>query len=144
MRIGSILRRSAGASILACLMAGTVAAQGHTSFDGTWSVILTCTAAQDGAAGYTLRFAASVKGGLLHGETGVRGQAASLSLDGQIQPDGTALLSARGMTGNPDYTVGRLTPATPYSYHLQSRFAGAHGTGARLEVRRCDAVFSKQ
>ncbi len=144
MRIGSILRRLVSASILASLTAGAVNAQGNTSFDGTWLVIITCAAAQDGAAGYTLRFAAGVKGGLLHGETGVRGQAASLSLDGQIQPDGTALLSARGMTGNPDYTVGRLAPATPYSYRLQSRFDGTHGTGARLEVRRCDAVFSKQ
>ncbi len=144
MRIGSIFRRSASALLLACLMAGSVNAQGHTSFDGTWSVIITCAASQDGAAGYTLRFAASVKGGFLHGETGVRGQAGSLSLEGQIQPDSTALLSARGMTGNPDYTIGRLAPATPYSYRLQSRFDGVHGTGTRLETRRCDAVFSKQ
>lgn len=144
MRVGSILRCSIGALILATSIAGTVSAQERTPFDGTWSVIITCAASQDGAAGYTLRFMAGVKGGLLHGETGVRGQAGSLSLDGQIQPDGTALLSARGMTGNPDYTIGRLAPATPYSYRLQSRFDGAHGTGARLEVRRCDAVFSKQ
>ncbi len=138
----------AAALVMGVLAAGPAIAQGSAQsgsrFDGTWSVILTCDAARDGAAGYTLRFSAVVKDGLLHGEYGVRGQAGSLSLDGPIQMDGSALLSARGLTGNPDYVIGRLTSATPYAYRLQSRFEGARGTGARLEVRRCDAVFSKQ
>ena len=136
--------RLAFAGALTLAFAGPAGAQGRSAFDGTWLVIVTCTAERGGAAGYTLRFLAAVSGGILHGETGVRGQAASLSLDGPIQPDGNAMLSAKGMTGNPDYTIGRLSPATPYAYHLQARFEGGHGTGKRMETRPCDAIFTKQ
>ncbi len=67
-----------------------------------------------------------------------------MSLDGAIQPDGTGLLSARGMTGNPNTTIGRLTPGTPYAYQIRTRFAGAHGVSTRVEARPCDAVFTRQ
>lgn len=132
------------AAALAATATGAARAQGTNRFDGTWSVVIACAAARDGAAGYTLRFPASVKGGILHGEYGVHGQAGSLSLDGQVQPDGTAMLSASGMTGDPTYTIGRLDAATPYFYHLRARFEGNQGTATRIEARRCDATFSKQ
>ncbi len=80
----------------------------------------------------------------MHGEIGVAEQASFLALDGKISADGTALLTGHGFTGDPVYVVGRLTPATPYSFHLQARFSGSSGTGSRIEVRRCDAVFSRQ
>ncbi len=95
------------------------------------------------ARGYTLQFFAAVKDGVLHGESGVRGQAASLSLDGAIQPDGTGLLSARGMTGNPDLTTGHLKPGTPHAYQMRTRLDGAHGAGMRVEARPCNAVFTR-
>ncbi len=139
----AMAQRSVAAAICMAL-AGPASAQGASAFDGTWGVILTCTAARDGAAGYTFRFLASVQGGVLHGERGVRGQASSLSLDGRIQPDGAALLVVQGLTGNTEYTVGRVAPTTPYSYRMQSRFDTARGTGARTELRPCDAVFTKQ
>jgi len=144
MHVGSVLRGAIGAVILAAALAGAARAQGRNQFDGTWLVALQCDAARDGAAGYTFTFAASVKDGVLHGDHGVPGQAASLSLDGTIQPDGRALLFAHGLTGDPTYNVGRVAPVTPYSYHLQSRFEGGHGTGTRLELRPCSAVFTKQ
>ena len=144
MATGGVLLRLGCVLSIALLSARPLAAQAQGAFDGTWSTIITCAAAPDGAAGYTLRFASSVTGGVLHGETGVRGQAGYLALDGQITRDGSALLSAQGLTGNPDYVIGRLHPATPYSYQLLSRFDAAHGTGSRTRIRRCDAVFSKQ
>ena len=134
-------------AMAACALAASGPGPAHAQlrgFDGTWLVIVNCPAAPDGARGYTLHFFAAVRNGVLHGETGVRGQAASLSLDGVIQADGTSLLSARGMTGNPDTTIGRLTPGTPYAYGLQTRFDGAHGTGTRVEARPCNAVFTRQ
>ena len=134
-------------AMLACALAGSAHGPAYSQargFDGTWLVVITCPAARDGAGAYTLRFFVAVRDGVLHGETGVRGQAASLSLDGAIQPDGDALLSARGMTGNPDVTLGRLTPGTPYAYQMRTRFAGAHGAGTRVEARPCDAVFTRQ
>lgn len=128
---------------LAAGLLASSAAQAAGPFDGTWTVIFTCPGAADGTAGYTRNFLASVQNGLLHGEIGVRDQAGFLALDGPIPPDGNAVLTGRGLTGRSDYAVGRPSPATPYAFHLQARFAGTHGTGSRVETRRCDAVFSK-
>ncbi len=119
-------------------------AQPRSPFDGTWLVVLTCTAAHDGASGYTFRFPATVQNGTLHGENGVRGQAGSMSLDGSIAADGQAMLVAQGLTNNPVYSVGRVPPAMPYTYHLQSTFQPTRGTGKRIELRPCEAVFSRQ
>lgn len=129
--------------LLACLSLAATGARAAGPFDGTWNVIFTCPAARDGTAGYTRRFLASVQDGRLHGQIGLPDQASFLALDGQIAPDGTATLLGHGMTGNADYAVGRPSPATPYRFHLQSRFAGNGGTGSRVETRACDAVFSR-
>ncbi len=132
MHSGSVLQRSMSALILAATLASTAHAQDRNHpFDGTWLVILRCDAARDGAAGYTFNFLAAVKDGVLHGEYGVRGQASSLSLDGTIQPDGTALLFAHGLTGDPPTTSGaspRPCP-TPITCNPASRAptAPAHG-----------------
>ena len=132
--------------LAAAMLAGVPAAsaQPASQFDGTWGVVFSCPATPSGTAGYTRRFVASVRNGTLHGETGVANQASFLALDGTIGRDGSALLLGHGFTGDPNYVVGRLTPATPYSFHLEAHFAGSNGTGSRTEVRRCDAVFSKQ
>lgn len=125
-------------------LAALTSASRTGAFDGTWLVLYSCTVARDGAAGFSLNFLASVRDGVLHGERGVRGQARSLALDGQIQPDGSAMLAGQGVTGNAEYSVGRIAAGTPYRFYLQSRFEGTHGMGKRLEVRPCEAVFTKQ
>ena len=130
--------------VLIAAIAPAASAQPASAFDGTWGVIFSCPATSGGTAGYTRRFVASVRGGSLQGQVGVAGEAGFLALDGSIQPDGAALLTGHGLTGDPNYVVGRSSPATPYSFHMQARFAGSSGTGSRVEVRRCDAVFSKQ
>ena len=134
----------AAALFMLALPAASVVAQSRSPFDGTWVVVLTCTAAHDGAAGYTFRFPATVQNGILHGENGVRGQAGSMFLDGSIAADGQAMLVAQGLTNNPVYSVGRVPPAMPYTYHLQSTFQPTRGTGKRIELRPCEAVFSRQ
>ena len=136
-------RCSAAALVLALAPLAPASAQTRGPYDGTWTVAFACPAARDGTAGYQRNFLATVQNGTLHGEIGVQGQASYLALDGPIQPDGTATLTGRGLTGKADLAVGRPSPATPYVFRLQSRFDGAHGTGSRVEVRRCDAVFSR-
>ena len=132
--------------LMAALVAAAspASAQPASQFDGTWGVIFSCPATPGGTAGYTRRFLAGVRGGVLHGEIGVANQAGFLALDGSIESNGSTLLTGHGFTGDPNYVVGRSAPATPYSFHLQTRFSGTSGTGSRTEVRRCDAVFSKQ
>ena len=125
--------------------AGTVAeAQTAGAFDGSWQTVLACNASEDGASGYTVRFTSIVRRGIFHGERGVSGQPGFLSVDGSIMPDGSALLLATGLTNDPRYNVAHVGPGRPVLYHLQSQFEGSHGSGSRVELRHCDAVFSRQ
>ncbi len=133
-----------GALALAAVIGGGASAQDTRQFDGTWLVLFTCIGAPDGAAGYTLRYLASVQDGVLHGERGVRGQEDFLSLDGTILPDGNAVLLATGLTGDARYTVGHVPAMSRVNYHIRARFQGARGTGMRMELRSCEAVFTKQ
>jgi hypothetical protein len=114
-----------------------------TRFDGQWSVSIVCETATDGAAGYITNFMAEVRNGTMHGEHGIRQQSGWLSLDGQIKPDGTALLLATGLTGSSNFNVGKVMPDTPYSYHVDAHFDAKQGGGTRVELRPCRASFAK-
>jgi hypothetical protein len=113
-------------------------------YDGVWAVTLTCAQAPDGAYGYTFRFNAEITDSVLHGEHGTRDAGGWLTLDGPIPADGHAMLDARGLTGSPAYTVGQVKRLTPYAYTLDAHFDAHSGSGERVQVRRCDAVFVKQ
>src|SRR6185295_19409065 len=82
-------------------------------FDGSWNVTIECPPHQ-GAAGYSMQFLAEVKDGVLAGQFGSLGQPNSLTLSGKIQPDGKASVDARGMTGDPKFTLNRASPGLPY------------------------------
>jgi hypothetical protein len=114
------------------------------AFDGSWSVIALCPSTADGAFGYTLQFAAQVKGGVLHGLYGTEGKPASMTLDGAIQPDGSAKLAAKGFTGDSDFTQAKVKPATPYAYYVTATFKGSRGTGTRVGgTRICNYTFQR-
>lgn len=120
------------------------AGQAAHPFDGRWEVTITCSAAADGARGYTLRFSARVQDGVFAGA--YRGSSAaegSLDLSGPIAADGTARLAARGLTGDPRTAVGRVAQQTPYAYTLEARFQGDAGAGRRIETRPCEASFRR-
>jgi len=136
-------RRLGAAAALLAAAALVSPAKAASTFDGIWSVTVTCQNAPDGAFGYSLFFSAQVKDGVLHGENGVRGQPSWLSLDGQIQPDGGAALFAHGLTGSAAYNVGRVGQSLPYQYHVQAHFDAVQGTGTRLELRPCALYFRK-
>jgi len=112
-------------------------------FDGTWEVSVACTATE-GALGYTNRFPATVKGGVLHGQYGTEGVAASLTLDGRINPNGTATILASGLTGDTRFNVKAMPKGRPYSYHIEATFLNASGTGRRVEVRPCSVTFIRK
>ena len=107
-------------------------------------MLVTCTAARDGAAGYSWQFLASVQDGVLHGERGVRGQANSASFDGTIQSDGSAMLLVQGKTAGSGLQRRAGGQSSPFRFHLKSRFSGSRETGTRVELRPCEAVFTKQ
>lgn len=117
-------------------------------FDGRWAVNIVCDDTRDKenrvARGYTVNLIADVVAGRLTGSVGTPGKPGSLQLEGTIQPDGGAYFSANGYTGNPDVTVGRLQPGNPYSYHMNGRFGGSSGLATRVELRPCEARFTRR
>ena len=117
-----------------------------THFDGRWSASLVCEDVEIKGKlvrGYTYNFFSEVKDGRMTTQSGEPGQAASLAMDGLIQTDGTADFYAHGFTGNPDMTVGHVSPKTPFSYHLQGSFTPTRGSAKRVELRPCEATFVK-
>jgi hypothetical protein len=84
-----------------------------------------------------------VKDGRLKGQLGQVGQPSSLTMVGTIQADGKADISANGLTGNPDTTLGQLSRGSPYSYKMSGTFTQASGKAVRLNLRPCEATFIK-
>jgi len=112
-------------------------------FDGSWDTILSCTNS-NGALGYSFEFVSTVKGGVLHGEKGEQGKAGWLTLDGNIQKNGSANLYVQGLVGAAPYAVGQRPAGSAYGYHLDSKFSGESATGTRVEGRPCSAAFTKR
>ena len=133
--------RLAVASILA--FAGWSSAEA-ASFDGTWSVLQVCDSTQEGARGYTWRYDATVKDGHLVGHYRNKGQSPSLTLEGQINPDGTATLVAEGISADSEHNIKFAPPQTPISFRVAAKFEAAAGAGSRLGVRSCKFTFKKQ
>ena len=117
---------------------------GARRFDGTWNVTIDCPKHSDGALGYVYELVAQVKDGYLRGEQGTEGAPGSLKLQGEIQPDGSARLDAKGLTGDPKYNVKGVSSGVPYSYQVAARFEGPRGTGRRLQLRACELTFTRQ
>lgn len=120
---------------------------GATRFDGIWSVNLVCPDHKEPngwiARGFSFQFVAHVKNGVIHGEHGGKGAPSWLSIDGTIQPDGTANLDANGLTGLPEHTLGRVKSGTPYEYLVKAHFDSNQGTGARVGGRIGNYTFIK-
>jgi len=112
-------------------------------FDGNWTVVVFCPESA-GAPASAYRFTADVKDGVLHGERGTAGSRGWLTLDGTIQPDGVATLSASGITNDTDELRGLIAAETSYAYHVLARFEGSHGLGNRVEDRVCSLHFTRQ
>ena len=112
-------------------------------FDGTWQVTYACPEQEAGLA-YTLRFFATVKDGVFHGLSGTEGTAPYLSLDGRIEPDGSAVLLGTGLTGDPRYNIKGQPKGRAIHFHLNANFSETRGTGRRVEQRACDALFVRK
>jgi len=125
------------------------AAQSATAFDGNWWVTM---GAQDYnnpdnrglSHAFEFHFPATVTHGVFHGERGTRGAPAFYELNGVIQPDGAALLSASGITRKKEYSLELVPPGTPYSYTVKALFKGNRGTGNSIGARVRTFHFTKK
>ncbi|HZQ62497.1 MAG TPA: hypothetical protein VFC24_14170 [Casimicrobiaceae bacterium] len=126
---------------LGCALASAQPAGDAQRFDGTWTTIVECANAPDGALGYSKQFDSTVKDGMFFGESDREGQPGWLRIQGRIDPTGKATLLARGLTSDPKYSVDRVPNLTRYSYRVDARFDDKRGIGSRIELRKCDLTF---
>lgn len=118
-------------------------------FDGTWNTTVTCDP-KGGTMGYTWHFTSTVANGNLHGTRGDADQPGYLAIDGKINKDGSAKLTATGVTGSVQYTHGPMVKSgESYSYEVKSQFSETEGKGERstglgIYGRPCHYTFEKQ
>ncbi len=127
-------------------LAATAAAQpagGVRRFDGTWEATVVCSD-WHGALGYSKIFPVMVSDGHLQGQYEKKDQPNSLTLEGTIQPDGRATISANGVTGPSKFNIAQIQQGEPYNYSITAQFERAHGHGKRMELRPCDVDFVRQ
>jgi hypothetical protein len=132
-----------GCCLIALISAPALGEEPRGPFDGVWTTILSCTNS-NGALGYSFEFPSTVKEGVLHGEKGTKGEPGWLSLDGRIQPDGTAHFYVDGLVGAAPFAVGQRPAGTAYGYHVEARFLGETGTGHRVEGRPCSIEYERK
>jgi hypothetical protein len=113
------------------------------SFDGAWSVLQVCDSTQEGARGYTWRYDATVKNGHLVGQYRSKAQSPSLTLEGQVKPDGSASLIAKGISTRSNYNIGVEPPQSRISFRVIAKFEATVGMGSRVGVRGCKFTFNK-
>jgi TIR domain len=114
-------------------------------FDGLWRVKQSCPKTAT-ALGFNNEFVARVKDAHLHAQNGIEGKPASMTLDGKIEPDGSATLIASGLTGMPAYNQQNLASGMPFAYQVATRFDGSSGVAAVVLPlgRPCDFTFTKE
>jgi hypothetical protein len=119
----------------------------NNAFDGRWNVALVCddlTYKGRPIKGYAIGFPVDIRENRITGQYGQAGQAASLSMTGSIRGDGATEITVNGQTGNPDLTVGGVARNTPYTYHLRGSFSTDKGQANRVELRPCEASFTRE
>ena len=121
------MRNSFGLRWLATLGLALAPATAMSSgpFDGSWSVVVACAQAPDGAKAYRWNFTAQVRDGSFLSQYNQPGNIPSGILSGQIQPTGNAHLTMDGLTGDPDYSLSRVHAGTPNSLHCDRTVYGS-------------------
>ena len=118
-------------------------------FDGVWNTTMTCEA-KGNSQGYTWKFTSTVANNTLHGERGDAGQPGYLALDGKINCDGSAKLTANGIVASTEYAHGPFAKTgAQYSYDVKAHFTATDGEGDRstglgIYGRPCHYTFGKQ
>ena len=114
-----------------------------SGFDGAWNVVIVCGDSGD-VKGYTWRFAAEIRNGVLSGKYVNPNDAMNFGLlSGTIGAGGDAQLTMSGSTGPSAFNVHHEAPHTKIHYTAAAHFDARSGSGKRNEQRSCDLSFAK-
>ncbi len=134
-----------GVAIGGAIAVSSPAGAAPSPFDGDWNVTLNCPPSPDGRAmAFSYEFRAQVKDGALLGERGDAGQPGWLKLSGPIRQDGSASLTAQGVTNLSAYALYNVAKGTPFKRAVSARFEGAKGAGEWITLRTCTFAFEKR
>ncbi len=118
------------AATVVTAMSGDALAQSAGPFDGKWTTVVSCPAAE-GAGSFTLLVDADIKSGVFSGEKGDKGKPGWYSLNGKVQSDGAVEIFARGIVPSSRLAAGNVPVGTKYGYPIMGRLEGSKGTGSR-------------
>jgi hypothetical protein len=113
--------------------APAVTASDVRRFDGLWLIHTTCGDTVDRSVFTT------IKDGVIHGQQGQPDLPGWVTYDGRVDPDGTLLVSGKGIT-NRDFKP----PSAKFSFRMGGRLEGAQGRAVRDDHRDCKIQFAKQ
>jgi TIR domain len=114
-------------------------------FDGNWLTTMDCPQIPN-ALGFTWEFVTRVAGDHLHAQRGGVGAPASLTFDGDIAPDGSVTIDAKGFSGSSAFNPTSAAPGQPYAFLMPVRFESKR---AKISLhlpagRPCDLTFVRQ
>lgn len=116
-------------------------------FEGHWSAKLVCDDTTDRSnqfiKGYTWSFDASIDHGIFNGQYGQVGQPGSGTFTGEVQSDGKVSLEAKGLTGKPQFVLGKKPSGSPFHFQMEGEFSGSTGHATRTADRPCQMTFTK-
>jgi hypothetical protein len=142
------MRKAVRLVVVCALMLLPGASIAGGKFDGNWTTSLSCDAHGETEA-YKWQFPSVIKDNKFHGQHGEAGGPGYLVIDGKIEADGSAKLSAKGtVTKNNAHGVFAMK-GNNYSYDIKAQFGDSKGTGTRNEGagilgRPCTFEFVKQ
>lgn len=137
--LSSIAAVGAGGSYF--FLRGTAAGK----FDGAWTTKMDCpkTATANPIA---FEFVTVVKDSHLHGQYGEVGKPGTITLDGDVSANGSALVNAHGHSGQRESNQNNVPPGLPYAFDIPLQF-GAAKAAASIHLplgRPCDFTFVKK
>jgi len=102
-------------------------------FDGKWLTTLTCPP-KGNTEGYTWKIPSVIQSGNFKAERGTAGEPGYLLIEGAVNEDGSAKLSANGVVVSREYARGVFAhKGEEYSYDVKAQFKETTGTGVRAQ-----------
>ena len=117
-------------------------AKDRRHFDGIWLGHLVCEPTPSGLPGWRTELTGRVTDGVFHAEIGRIGKPGSETFDGTIEPDGTADILQKGLSGQRDPFHRPL--GTEFNNKYLTKFDGSHGSGTRANRPSCNVNFTKR
>jgi uncharacterized caspase-like protein len=127
-----VLRPPATASAAASSPTQIPGTSNKAQLSGRWLTTLTCPAFSD-ARGYTLHFVATIENGHFHAARGVIGQPDTFIWDGDIDPNGRAMITQAGYTGDSVYALRHVASGTFVQFPYAVQFNANQANGSRVE-----------